>query len=151
MNCPACKAPLIVVERAGIELDYCLACKGLWFDAEELNLLAQALKLDVEVPDVATLPLAQTQEAPRRCPRCRKKMDKVLMGEGEKVLLDRCKRGHGLWFDAGELRQVIGRDVTEDKGEGEHLIGFVGRTVSGAHKDGPSEAAAPPTPEERKG
>ena len=150
MDCPACKAPMIVVERAGVELDYCLACRGVWFDADELELLSGALRLDVDVPDIATLPLAGTSEALRRCPRCRKKMDKVLMGQTEKVVLDRCRRGHGLWFDAGELEQVIGRDVTQ-MGQGEQVMGFVGETLSGSREGGAPRSEAASAEQQSKG
>ena len=38
MKCPVCSLELIVVERNGIELDYCIQCQGFWFDAGEINL-----------------------------------------------------------------------------------------------------------------
>jgi Zn-finger nucleic acid-binding protein len=35
-------------------------------------------------------------------------MEKVYAGPKDKaILLDRCSRGHGLWFDRGELKQVL--------------------------------------------
>ena len=77
MNCPVCSVPLIVVERHGIELDYCVECKGLWFDAGELRLLGEALKLDIEVPDIDSLPEVDAPEKYRRCPRCEKRMEKT--------------------------------------------------------------------------
>ena len=55
MDCPSCSEPLIVVEREGIELDYCPKCKGLWFDADELELLNEALGLDAALPITAIL------------------------------------------------------------------------------------------------
>lgn len=34
-------------------------------------------------------------------------MEKALIGEGGGEVIDTCKRGHGLWFDGGELDRVI--------------------------------------------
>jgi len=42
MQCPACPpggAALIVVERQGIEIDYCSTCRGVWLDRGELDKL----------------------------------------------------------------------------------------------------------------
>ena len=132
MDCPVCSTAVIVVEREGIELDYCLTCKGLWFDADELELLAEALKIDTPLPDIASLPKAQTAERSRKCPRCGKRMEKVAMGEPSPVVIDRCPRGHGLWFDAGELGQVVGRHGSGGKAEGQPVIRFLGEVLSGA-------------------
>ena len=43
MDCPICKVPLIVVERHKIEIDYCISCKGFWFDTGEIELLSELL------------------------------------------------------------------------------------------------------------
>ena len=34
MDCPKCRAPMIVFEHEGIELDYCVECSGTWFDGD---------------------------------------------------------------------------------------------------------------------
>ena len=41
MICPVCKKDMFVVEYKQIELDYCHTCKGVWFDAGELELLLE--------------------------------------------------------------------------------------------------------------
>jgi len=50
---------------------------------------------------------AKVDEKKRRCPICNTKMKKVIIGTGPEVLIDACPKGHGLWFDGGELGQVI--------------------------------------------
>ena len=105
MICPACRQEMIVVEYKKIELDVCAFCRGLWFDAEELGLLLGSLKLPAD--ELGRSLTAKTREAARKCPYCRSKMEKTLMGLGEGVTIDRCKKGHGLWFDGGELDEVI--------------------------------------------
>jgi Zn-finger nucleic acid-binding protein len=37
MACPACRAPLAMAERQGIEVDYCPGCRGVWLDRGELD------------------------------------------------------------------------------------------------------------------
>jgi len=106
MKCPKCGMELIIVERNNIQLDYCMFCKGLWFDNEELKYLSEALPdLSFQEPEIGYLKLKQTDEKPRRCPRCNKKMDKVIMNNKPPVL-DMCEE-HGFWFDEQELAQYV--------------------------------------------
>ena len=107
MICPGCKEEMIVVEYKQIELDICSFCKGIWFDAAELGLLLESIGLSTE--GLVHPPEQKLAEEKRRCPYCRKKMQKALIGAGGDVVIDRCKRGHGLWFDGGELDTVIKR------------------------------------------
>jgi Zn-finger nucleic acid-binding protein len=107
MKCPVCSLDLIVVERQGIELDYCIQCRGFWFDAGELELLTQVLGAATPVTDIASLTPVSVSEKTRKCPRCDRAMDKVKLGEGTSVTIDRCPRFDGLWFDAGELGRTI--------------------------------------------
>jgi Zn-finger nucleic acid-binding protein len=40
MKCPVCQTPdLLMTERAGIEIDYCPTCRGVWLDRGELDKL----------------------------------------------------------------------------------------------------------------
>ncbi|MGB5287870.1 MAG: hypothetical protein WBN42_05225, partial [Ignavibacteriaceae bacterium] len=41
------------------------------------------------------------------CPICGKRMNKVLIGEQNQVLIDKCRKDHGLGFDKNELKSVI--------------------------------------------
>lgn len=113
MNCPSCSSELIAVERHSVEVDWCPECRGLWFDGGELRLLGKTLGVAAQAPDFSDfsdLPAASSEEQSRRCPRCRGKMDKVSAGEDQSpTLVDRCPSGDGLWFDKGELGQVLGR------------------------------------------
>ena len=34
-------------------------------------------------------------------------MRKIDVGEDQAVELERCTKGHGLWFDSGELKQIV--------------------------------------------
>jgi uncharacterized protein len=37
MLCPACKTPLSIADRSGIEIDFCPTCRGVWLDRGELD------------------------------------------------------------------------------------------------------------------
>lgn len=39
MKCPVDSTTLSMTERAGIEIDYCPACRGVWLDRGELDKL----------------------------------------------------------------------------------------------------------------
>lgn len=110
MKCPVCKEPMIIVEHEKIELDYCTACLGVWFDAGELALLLESMDLEVgefNIADIITLPEKRIAEEKRKCPVCRKKMKKAAIGHDPQVVIDVCPRGEGMWFDGGEVGQVI--------------------------------------------
>ena len=131
VNCPACKGIVVIVEYERIELDYCTNCSGVWFDAGELELLAERLSLDGEafsLQDVMTLPDAKVSEKPRRCPICGKKMRKVHVGEEPRVLLDACPRQDGIWFDSGEVSQVLSQLKSRGPAVGKQgrMINFLG-------------------------
>jgi uncharacterized protein len=114
MDCPACKAQMFVMEYQGLELDDCPQCEGVWFDGGELALLfadAEDRAHPELVPDlIAGLPDAETREKKRRCPICRAHMRKVNIGPRRRVLVDACSRGHGLYFDHGEVADLA-RDL----------------------------------------
>ena len=44
------------------------------------------------------------------------------MAAGEPIELDRCPKGHGLWFDAGEMHAVIGAFHDGEDGEVARLL-----------------------------
>ena len=114
MICPACRRPMLVVEYNKIELDYCNNCKGVWFDNVELDLLMKSLDLSEDallLKNMMACPEAHTVEKKRKCPHCNKNMKKVNVGAGKDILIDICYNGHGLWFDGGELPQLLEKET----------------------------------------
>lgn len=104
MNCPACKNPMIILELNQVEIDYCTACKGIWLDRGELDLIFSTS----EKKEIAKLFSVKKNldEIKRRCPNCKKKMDKVEF-ENTGIIIDRCSDDHGVWFDSGELKSIL--------------------------------------------
>jgi Zn-finger nucleic acid-binding protein len=139
VDCPVCREPLIVVERDGIELDYCPSCRGLWFDAGELALLAEKVGRTLVVAEGGALETAETTEKPRPCPRCSRKMAKVYLGSSPRVMLDRCA-AHGLWFDHGELGSLVGQMAAAPGSHPEAVMQFMGEQF------GSGSPAAPMAP-----
>jgi Zn-finger nucleic acid-binding protein len=121
MDCPACKNAMIILELNEVEIDFCGECGGVWLDAGELELFfddpEKARKLISSFKtDSANV------EKEHKCPICRKKMEKILCGPGENIRIDRCVRGHGLWFDRGELYDVI---RAGQLGESSEVLGLI--------------------------
>jgi Zn-finger nucleic acid-binding protein len=106
LNCPDCGHPLIILELIQIEADYCTNCFGVWLDERELELLLEDSQEKNNLFKSFIID-RRSKEKSVKCPICRKKMDKVVCGEEKKVILDKCKKSHGLWFNKGELEAVV--------------------------------------------
>ena len=101
MKCPGCGSTAIILELSGVEIDYCPECGGIWLDGGELEML---LGKDAERITSGFKKKVLSREKKLRCPACGKKMEKVMLND---TCLDRCPKGHGIWFDRGELASVI--------------------------------------------
>ena len=106
MNCPVCKEPIVVLELDEVEIDHCISCGGIWLDAGELELLLEEAEAKDELLSSFKTD-KKTKEKARKCPICLKKMEKVLCGTDEKIRIDRCRKNDGIWFDKGELKEVV--------------------------------------------
>ena len=107
MDCPVCKnEPMIVLELNEVEIDYCLNCKGIWLDAGELELLLGSSTETEEFLNSFNIE-DQTKEKKLKCPICNKKMEKTLVIGDKKVRIDKCKANHGIWFESGELEDIL--------------------------------------------
>ena len=122
MDCPICKNAMITCQLEEVEVDYCFDCYGIWLDAGELEMLlgdtqyAKDLLASFKPADYCT-------EKPRKCPICLKKMQKILVGPGESAkLIDKCRKGDGLWFDKGELRDVLAMGSFDKQGKIQKLL-----------------------------
>ena len=107
MDCPVCKNAMIVLELQEVEVDYCTACGGIWLDAGELELLLGDLQNTTQLLDSFKID-SDCAEKRRKCPICLKKMQKIVVGPATPPLvIDKCRRGDGLWFDKGELQDIL--------------------------------------------
>ena len=142
MRCPRDKSDLIIVEHSRIELDYCLKCAGVWLDSQELDLLVAVLEAEgIKLPRRELLKphVAKVKEAKRKCPVCGRNMAKVWLGKDPEVLIDECPIGDGLWFDGGELNQVLCELEPPGTSHPLDVLSFLGKAFEATCKPGESD------------
>ena len=97
MKCPKDGSQMVEDQLQGVTIDICGQCNGVWLDWGELRRISDRLVTEDQ--------LKERGPSRRLCPKCGKQMKKAdLRG----VTVEAC--GCGLYFDQGELREVIGRD-----------------------------------------
>lgn len=135
MICPACKSQLSPLQTPAAELDYCVNCKGVWFDDGELKKFDNPQEF---VPPVVDIPATNTKmdysDGARKCPRCE---DGVLCARSidihDKVEIDQCLSCSGIWLDGGEIAAVRALYPSEEerkKSEDAWLAGKLAETKS---------------------
>ena len=68
-------------------------------------------------------------------------MRKVNIGPGRRVLVDACPRGHGLWFDRGEVADLA-RDLALDPDNlPARVLDFLGDLLGGGEPPGGGNTA----------
>ena len=134
MICPTCHNLMIVVEHNEIELDHCTNCSGVWFDAGELKLLLEKMGREgsnLPLADIFSAPEVKSTEKKRKCPICGQHMKKVHIGREPEVLIDVCPNEDGLWFDGGEVSQLIAQCAEKPCAESDpekRIFTFLGDT-----------------------
>jgi Zn-finger nucleic acid-binding protein len=107
MDCPVCKNAMITLELQDVEVDHCTICGGIWLDAGELEVLLGNSGGAVELLKSFEIDSKCTERA-RKCPICLKRMRKIIVGKAHPpVLIDKCAKGDGLWFDKNELQNIF--------------------------------------------
>jgi Zn-finger nucleic acid-binding protein len=113
-RCPRCEAHLgtgALLEGARIEVEVCPRCRGIWFDAGELEeALAAARTEDARVDRGVLDRLAERHDSAEpvrylKCPVCGSLMNRSAYGLRSGVVVDFC-REHGVWLDGGELERL---------------------------------------------
>jgi len=122
MDCPVCKNAMITLQLQEVEIDFCGDCGGIWLDAGELELLlgdsqqAERLLNSFKID-------AHSAEKPRKCPICLKKMQKIIVGpDTPPLVIDKCQRGDGLWFDKGELQDILEKAQLDENSKIQKLL-----------------------------
>jgi Zn-finger nucleic acid-binding protein len=109
MKCPVCKNAMVTLELADVEIDHCVHCGGIWLDSGELELLMDDPRKARRLLDSFHEDLTPAEQ-PRQCPICDRKMVKIVVGPSQPpLLIDKCPRTDGLWFDKGELQDILDR------------------------------------------
>jgi Zn-finger nucleic acid-binding protein len=113
MRCPKCRADMEQVSYAGVEIDRCKYCKGIWFDAGE----SEALK---DKDAVAAIDIGDARTGKRSnkidnypCPRCGGGMLRVVDPQQKHIWYEECTSCRGSFFDAGEFRDLTQHTISD--------------------------------------
>jgi Zn-finger nucleic acid-binding protein len=101
------------LEYAGVEVDRCKNCQGIWFDVGESHLLrAGNAAAAIDTGDPATG--KQTNEIDRyRCPRCDGGMMRMVDPQRAHIKYEECTSCRGSFFDAGEFADVADEVISD--------------------------------------
>ena len=68
MTCPVDGTTLVMSERAGIEIDYCPTCRGVWLDRGELDKIIERNAASASAPQPPQAPIAPQAPIPPQAP-----------------------------------------------------------------------------------
>ena len=104
---------MAAVAIGSAKLRECEQCSGLWVEAGALEKICADREEQAAVLGTASLapshPVnlsAQNRVRYVPCPQCSQLMNRINFARCSGVVIDVCK-GHGTWFDADELRQIV--------------------------------------------
>ncbi len=121
LDCPACGGEVTLrsrrIDDRGMTVLECGACAGMWLgadlfarlaaDADEVRVAVEALGAGSnEATDLPLQRIDNSARLYRPCPSCGSLMHRRNYGRKSGVIVDTC-RGHGVWFDHGELAQIL--------------------------------------------
>jgi Zn-finger nucleic acid-binding protein len=101
LRCPECSDTLAAVDAAGVEIDYCSQCGGIWLDLGELRRIDPA--------SLPALPAAEHDGAGQlgACPRCPGlALWSHPVAPGVSAVVGECRGCGGMWIGASELAHV---------------------------------------------
>jgi Zn-finger nucleic acid-binding protein len=109
IDCPRCFVTCARQTRAGVEIDICSKCAGIWLDKKEL------LRLIHNKSMYETLTRYAQVESKSKlvCPRCGGLMD---LEKANEIIVDVCITCKGIWLDAGEFEGLAAKEGEAFKG-----------------------------------
>lgn len=111
--CPKCpQSPLkeAKVKDTLVRIDYCKACKGIWFDRFELEKLMEHALWDFRPPMGA-------DKTAWLCPKCEKNLVTFPYPHTD-IPVEMCKSCSGIWLDKHELKTIeAARKALRESGE----------------------------------
>ena len=103
MKCPRCEGDLVVEVHAGIEVDRCAACRGMWLDYGELDQLEDTV---FDKDKIKGSLMFRSFRGDLQCPKCHRPMQ-FFNYRAYNLELDFCDQDHGVWLDEGEEKRVL--------------------------------------------
>jgi len=113
IKCPKCQGSLEQIVYAGIEVDRCTECKGIWFDsleAQELRKVEGSESIDIGDPATGS---KLNEKGDINCPKCGTKLTKMVDLKQSHIWYEKCPVCYGTWFDAGEFKDLKEEGVLE--------------------------------------
>lgn len=95
--CPRCAVAMKLEDRLEVEVDKCPKCKGIYFDADELDKLSGGKALE------GSIFTARVLGKELKCPSCGADMHYVTV---QGVTIDQCSKCEGIWLDDGEMKKL---------------------------------------------
>ncbi len=107
-GCPRCRSQLQAREYGDLSVEECDKCGGLFLAPTTMDRLVAARDMPTSLRLALPKREMKRESAVRyiACPTCGKSMNRQAFGRISGVIVDVCK-SHGVWFDAGELAEVI--------------------------------------------
>jgi Zn-finger nucleic acid-binding protein len=122
MDCPKCPGKLEAHTIEGLDIDTCFVCEGLWFDAGELEEVIKRDSKDFDYIDVGQEEYdgeevrktgVNLDKKAGKCPICKAMMTRTPYAKKHSVTVDVCPKGHGVWLDGGEIKQLRHRGLVK--------------------------------------
>jgi len=106
MRCPKCRSDMQRLDVDGTVIDRCERCRGIWFDAGEMEALRE--KDIAEAIDTGSAIQGKVFNSidQYRCPRCGGIMTRVVDEQQTHIGYETCTDCSGSYFDAGEFRDL---------------------------------------------
>ena len=101
LRCPKCRTAELTelsVKKGDVKVDCCPDCKGVWFDAKELEAMMGVAAKKLRVPSHAG-------RQGRICPRCVRPLFAFKYPQ-TLVTVDMCRKCGGLWLDSAEFEEI---------------------------------------------
>ena len=114
LPCPDCTTLMPVSQVAGLGLNECPQCRGLWVPGDHFEaLVSRAAEARKSAEPAASPPRvkganpSQQSVRYRKCPECDAFMHRRNYQKSSGVIIDVCNT-HGTWLDSDELEQIAG-------------------------------------------
>lgn len=118
MICPVCSKEMTQEDFGGTLVDFCRdGCQGIWFDWMEIVRLDEVGEGAGEnMQKALDLPHADdAARGPIKCPKCGITMHAHKYKAAKDVTVDECYSCGGFFLDAGELKAIKDRHMTEQQ------------------------------------
>jgi Zn-finger nucleic acid-binding protein len=113
MRCPKCRADMEQIDYEGTEIDRCIICNGIWFDAGEIDVLKDKdAATAIDTGDAKVGKESNTMDN-YQCPRCGGAMAKVVDPTQKHIWYETCRSCNGSYLDAGELRDLSSLTISD--------------------------------------